>query len=85
MCLTVFRIRRTVHRDDGIAGIVAWRRPAARGSVAAAALIAVVTAGAGWTLDRYLASVRQRIGADGRAEGWSLGRAGVSAGPLPWP
>ena len=36
---------------------IAWRRPAARGSVAAAALTAVVTAGAGWTLDRYLASV----------------------------
>ena len=35
---------------------IAWRRPAARGSVAAAALTVVVTAGAGWTLDRYLAS-----------------------------
>jgi hypothetical protein len=35
---------------------IAWRRPAARGSVAAAALTAVVTVGAGWTLDRYLAS-----------------------------
>jgi hypothetical protein len=35
---------------------IAWRRPAARGSVAAAALTAVVTAGAGWALDRYLAS-----------------------------
>jgi len=35
---------------------IAWRRPAARGSVAAAALTAVVTAGVGWTLDRYLAS-----------------------------
>jgi hypothetical protein len=35
---------------------IAWRRPAARGSVAAAALTAVVTAGAGWTLDRYLTS-----------------------------
>ncbi len=35
---------------------VAWRRPAARGSVAAAALTVVVTAGAGWALDRYLAS-----------------------------
>ena len=36
---------------------IAWRRPGARGSVAAGALTAVVTAGAGWTLDRYLASV----------------------------
>ena len=35
---------------------IAWRRPAARGSVAAATLTAVVTVGAGWTLDRYLAS-----------------------------
>jgi hypothetical protein len=35
---------------------IAWRRPAARGSVAAAALTVVVTAGAGWTLDRYLVS-----------------------------
>jgi hypothetical protein len=35
---------------------VAWRRPAARRSVAAAALTVVVTVGAGWALDRYLAS-----------------------------
>jgi hypothetical protein len=35
---------------------IAWRRPAARGSVAVAVLTGVVTAGAGWTLDRYLAS-----------------------------
>ena len=35
---------------------VACRRPAARGSVAAAALTAVVTVGAGWALDRYLAA-----------------------------
>jgi hypothetical protein len=35
---------------------IAWSRPAARGSVAAAALTAVVTVGAGWILDRYLAS-----------------------------
>lgn len=35
---------------------IAWRRPAARGSVAAAALTAVVTVGAGWALDRYLAA-----------------------------
>jgi hypothetical protein len=43
----------------GFAAVVAfigWRRPAARGSVAAAALTAVVTTGAGWTLDRYLTS-----------------------------
>ena len=33
---------------------LAWRRPAARGSAATAALTAVVTAGAGWALDRYL-------------------------------
>jgi hypothetical protein len=36
--------------------LIAWRRPAARGSVAAAALTAVVTAGLGWTLNRYLAA-----------------------------
>ena len=35
---------------------IAWRRPAARGSAAVAALTVVVTAGAGWALDRYLAS-----------------------------
>jgi hypothetical protein len=35
---------------------IAWRRPAARGSAAAAALTVVVTVGAGWALDRYLAS-----------------------------
>ncbi len=35
---------------------IAWRRPAVRGSVAAAALTVVVTAGAGWALDRYLVS-----------------------------
>jgi hypothetical protein len=35
---------------------VAWRRPAARGSVAAATLTVLVTAGAGWALDRYLVS-----------------------------
>jgi hypothetical protein len=39
-----------------VGALIAWRRPAARGSVAAAALTVVVTAGAGWTLDRYLAS-----------------------------
>ena len=36
---------------------VAWRRPAARGSVAAAVLTVVVTTGAGWALDRHLAAV----------------------------
>jgi hypothetical protein len=35
---------------------IALRRPAAHGSVAAAALTAVLTVGAGWTLDRYLSS-----------------------------
>ena len=35
---------------------IAWRRPAARVSAAAAALTTVVTVGAGWALDRYLAS-----------------------------
>jgi hypothetical protein len=35
---------------------IAWRRPSARGSVAAGALTAVVTTGAGWALDRYLTS-----------------------------
>jgi hypothetical protein len=35
---------------------VAWRRPVARGSVAAAAVTVAVTVGAGWALDRYLAS-----------------------------
>ena len=39
-----------------VAVFVAWRRPAARGSVAAAALTVMVTVGAGWALDRYLAS-----------------------------
>jgi hypothetical protein len=35
---------------------IAWRRPTARGSVAAAALAAVVAVGAAWALDRYLTS-----------------------------
>jgi hypothetical protein len=35
---------------------IAWRRPVARGSVAVAALTAVVTVGAAWALDRYLTS-----------------------------
>jgi hypothetical protein len=42
---------------------IAWRQPAAGGSVAAAALTAVVTVGAGWTLDRYLASALYPDGA----------------------
>ncbi len=39
-----------------VAVFVAWRLPVARGSVAAAAVTLVVTVGAGWALDRYLAS-----------------------------
>jgi len=39
-----------------VGAFMAWRRPAARGSVAAAALTAIVTAGAAWSLNRYLAS-----------------------------
>ncbi len=35
---------------------IAWRRPAARGSVAAAMLTTVLTVGAGWALDSYLVS-----------------------------
>jgi hypothetical protein len=35
---------------------IAWRRPNARLSVAVAALTALVTAGAGWLLNRYLSS-----------------------------
>ena len=35
---------------------IAWRQPAARGSAAAAALAVAVTAGAGWALNRHLAS-----------------------------
>jgi hypothetical protein len=35
---------------------VAWRRPAARGSAAAAMLTLLATVGAGWALDRYLAA-----------------------------
>jgi hypothetical protein len=37
-----------------VGAFIAWRRPAARGSVAVAALTALVTAGAGWLLNRYL-------------------------------
>jgi hypothetical protein len=39
-----------------VGAFIAWRRPAARGSVAAAALIALVTAGVTWRLNRYLAA-----------------------------
>ena len=39
-----------------VGAFMAWRRPAARGSVTAAALTALVTVGAAWTLNRYLAS-----------------------------
>ena len=39
-----------------VGAFIAWRRPAARGSAALAALTALVTAGAGWTLNRYLTS-----------------------------
>ena len=39
-----------------VGAFIAWRRPAARGSVAAAALTALATVGAAWALNRYLAS-----------------------------
>ena len=39
-----------------VGAFIAWRRPAARGSVAAAALIALGVAGAAWSLNHYLAS-----------------------------
>ena len=39
-----------------VGAFMAWHRPAARGSVAVAALTAIVTAGAAWSLNRYLAS-----------------------------
>jgi hypothetical protein len=39
-----------------VGAFIAWRRPVARGSVAAAALTAMVTAGGGWILNRYVAS-----------------------------
>jgi hypothetical protein len=44
---------------------IAWRRPSARGSVAAAALTAVVTSGAGWALDSYLAAALYPQGTNG--------------------
>lgn len=40
-----------------VGAIIAWRRPAARRSVAAAAACTLVVAGAGWTMNRYLTSV----------------------------
>ncbi len=40
-----------------------WRRPAARATVAAAALITLATVGAAWTLNRYLASAMYPQGA----------------------
>ena len=39
-----------------VGAFMAWRRPAARGSVAAAALTALATVGVAWTLNRYLAA-----------------------------
>ncbi len=39
-----------------VGAFIAWRRPAARGSVAAAALITLGVAGAAWNLNHYLAS-----------------------------
>ncbi len=39
-----------------VGAFIAWRRPAARGSVAAAVLIALGVAGAAWSLNHYLAS-----------------------------
>jgi hypothetical protein len=39
-----------------VGALIAWRRPAARGTVAAAGLTALTAVGAGWALDRYLAS-----------------------------
>ena len=37
--------------------LIAWRRPAARGTVAAAALTALLAVGAGWELNRYVTKV----------------------------
>ena len=39
-----------------VGAFIAWRRPAARGSAAAAALIALGVVGAAWSLNHYLAS-----------------------------
>jgi hypothetical protein len=46
-----------------MAVFIAWRRPAARGSAAAAALTVVVTVGAGWVLNRHLAAALYPEGA----------------------
>ena len=46
-----------------VGAFIAWRRPAARGSVAAAALIALATVGAARILNRYLASALYPEGA----------------------
>jgi hypothetical protein len=40
-----------------VGALIAWRHRAARGSVAAAALTALLAVGAAWTLNRYLSSV----------------------------
>ncbi len=40
-----------------VAILIGWRRPAARGTVAAAALTALLTVGAGWELNRYVTKV----------------------------
>jgi hypothetical protein len=39
-----------------VGALIAWRRRAARGTVAAAALTALLTVGAAWRLDRYLSA-----------------------------
>ena len=39
-----------------VGALILWRRPAARASVAVAAVVALATVGAAWTLNRYLAS-----------------------------
>ena len=39
-----------------VGAFILWRRPAARASVAVAAVVALATVGAAWTLNRYLAS-----------------------------
>jgi len=46
-----------------VGAFIAWRRPAARGSVAAAALIALGVAGAAWRLNHYLSSAMYPEGA----------------------
>ena len=46
-----------------VGAFILWRRPAARASVAVAAVVAVATVGAAWTLNRYLASAMYPEGA----------------------